>query len=350
MDRLIPEAAFEAMPQVMLLLIAAGALYFLMRGADWLVEGAAGLARRLGMSKVIVGATVVSLGTTSPEAAVSVMAAWEGRPGLALGNAVGSIIVDTGLIFGLGCAMVVLPADRFVLMRQGWVKIGACVLLAGLCYGLFAIHGADAAVGRSAGALLVLLLFVYLAVSVRWSRRHPHGEPFVGAALEDGVPESLAGMVGSVLFGLLLVVVASRFVIGSVVVLAARWDVPQVVISATLVAFGTSLPELVVGMTAIARGHRELLVGNVIGADILNVLFVVGAAALARPLAIIDPAAEVPLIFLVLHLPTMLVMIGLFLAYIARASRRGHFERWQGYPLLVLYVLYLALQLVAEAG
>ena len=99
------------------------------------IFGASGLAYRFGISKVIVGATVVSLGTTSPECAVSVMAAWSGEPGLALGNAIGSIIADTGLIFGLGCMIAVLPADRFVLSRQGWVQFGSAALLALLCYG-----------------------------------------------------------------------------------------------------------------------------------------------------------------------------------------------------------------------
>ena len=100
MEQLIPHSAFAAMPWPMLLLLVVGSIYYLMLGADWLVEGAAGLAGQLGMPKVIIGATIVSLGTTSPEAAVSVMAAWEGKAGLALGNAVGSIIADTGLIFG----------------------------------------------------------------------------------------------------------------------------------------------------------------------------------------------------------------------------------------------------------
>ena len=339
------------MPQFMLLLIAAGAIYYLMKGADWLVDGAAGLAGRVGMPKVIVGATIVSLGTTSPEAAVSVMAAWEGNAGLALGNAVGSIIADTGLIFGLGCCLVVLPADRFVLTRQGWVKVGSCVLLAGLCYLAFAMDGDEATLGRWVGILLVVLLFAYLAVSVRWGRQHPHGEPFVESDVTiEGhtAPEATWALLSLLVLGLVLVVFSSQFVIGSVTQLAVIWDVPDVVIASTLVAFGTSLPEFVVGMTSIAKGHRELLVGNVIGADILNVLFVVGASALARPLPIVDMTANVPRIFLYLHLPTMLIMIGLFLWYILGAAKRGHFHRWQGYPLLVLYVAFVAIQYVIE--
>ena len=129
--------------QLVLILIAIVAMVIVIYGADWLVEGAAGVAARLGMPKVIIGATIVSLGTTTPEAAVSVLAAFSGNPGLALGNGVGSIIADTGLIFGMGCIFVALPADKFVLKRQGWVQFGSALILAMLCWVLYAIYGSD---------------------------------------------------------------------------------------------------------------------------------------------------------------------------------------------------------------
>ena len=363
MEHLIPQQAFDNAhtTQFMLLLIMAASVWILIRGADLLVEGAAGIAYRFGLSKIIIGATIVSLGTTSPEAAVSVMAAWEGKSGLALGNAVGSVIADTGLIFGLGCALTVLPADAFVLNRQGWLKIGTGFLLAAICYVLWLMHGPAAQLGRPVGILLLLLLVGYLYVSVRWSRIHPHGEPFVTAVTEDARIEDEVTTVVSdeelrrrrlpqlllmLIAGLVLVVFSSRFLIGSVTVLADRWGLSQIVIAATLVALGTSLPELVVGMTAVFKGHKELLVGNVIGADILNVLFVIGASAAATPLPLFDPTARLPHIFLVLHLPAMLIMLVLFLAYIRAANRTGSFKRWYGLPLLGLYVLYVVVLLI----
>ena len=167
MEHLIPEAWFAGLPQWALLALTALSIGVLGKGADWLVDSASGLAYRLGISKVIVGATIVSLGTTSPECAVSVMAAWSGEPGLALGNAIGSIIADTGLIFGLGCLITVLPADRFVLSRQGWVQFGSGVLLAAVCYGAFVISGDGATLGRPVGLLMLALLVLYLYVSIR---------------------------------------------------------------------------------------------------------------------------------------------------------------------------------------
>ena len=361
MEHLIPDAPFVAMPAIMLVMILAAGIYFLIKGADWLVEGASGIALRMGISKIVIGATVVSLGTTSPEAAVSVMAAFSGNAGLALGNAVGSIIADTGLIFGIGCLMATLPADRFVLSRQGWVQRGSGVLLAAMCYGVWLIAGDDAALGRPVGFVLLALLAAYMYFSVRWSREHPEGEPFqtpddmAGTAPMTGSIDvhalrSLPMLIGLGLVGLVLVLLSSRFVIGSVTVLADRAGVPQVVVASTIVALGTSLPELVVGITAVLKGHRELLVGNVIGADVLNVLFVVGASAAAANLPIIDHKATNPHIFLMLQLPTMLVILVLFRVFIFQTRRTGEFRRWMGVPLLAIYALFLLLNVLMSGS
>ncbi len=363
MEHLIPQYWFDGLSQPMLLVIGAFATAMLIKGADWIVESASAIALRAGLPKIVVGATIVSLGTTSPECAVSVMAAWAGEPGLALGNAVGSIVADTGLIFGLGCLLVALPADRFVLNRQGWIQFAAGLLLACLCYGAYARQGDHAVLGRPIGVLMLVLLAGYLYVSVKWSRTHPHGEPFqtpdtiaempvVKAAI---VPEtthqearrSAIYLIGVMLAGLVFVVFSSRVLVCCVTTLAQRWGVPQVVIAATLVALGTSLPELVVGLTSILKGHKEILVGNIIGADILNVLFVVGASACAAELPIVEDGQR---IFLYLHLPAVLLVLALFRLFTFSAIKRGHFSRWNGVPLLVLYVGYVVLQFVATRG
>ncbi len=348
MEHLIPQAWFAGLPQWGLLVITGIGVGVLVRGADWLVDGASGIAYRFGFSKVIVGATVVSLGTTSPECAVSVMAAWSGEPGLALGNAIGSIIADTGLIFGLGCLIAVLPADRFVLVRQGWVQFGSGVLLALLAYGVWAIYGPSAVLGRWIGYLLLALLVGYMYLSIRWSRQHP-GPGSTTAATSGGMggrkPLAAARLAGLLVVGLVLVILASRVVIVSVIELAEHhWHVPKIVIAATLVALGTSLPEMVVGLTSILKGHHELLVGNIIGADVLNVLFVVGASAAAAPLPILDAGASIPAILLWVHIPTMLVVLVYVRIIIVAATRTGHFQRWQGLPLVILYVAYVVLQ------
>ncbi len=419
MERLIPPEWFVGLHWSLLLLIAAAATYGLMTSADWLVHGASRLARRVGIPKVVIGATIVSLGTTSPECAVSVVAAWQGHPGLALGNAVGSIIADSGLIFGLGCLLATLPVDRFLLSRQGWTQFGAASLLAALCYGSYAVSGDAAVLGRDVGFLFLGLLAAYLVVSVHWSRQRlqqeasarrtePVGtsdekallvqsndeadgtvraeaakdgrstsssaatdassvfraEPAHGTIPQVALPgpqdlqlemagerdelparaESVWWLLGLVFVGVFVVVLTSHVLIQSVSELARQFGVPQVVIAATMVALGTSMPELVVGLTAVVKGHPELLVGNVIGADILNVLFVIGASAAAAPLPILDPTAELPNVFLLVHLPAMLLVLVLFRLFIWKACRQGHFSRWMGAPLVVLYCVYVVIQ------
>jgi cation:H+ antiporter len=349
-EYLIPDSLAQGQSQWILLLMSAVAVAAISKGADWLVEGASGVAYRFGISKVIVGATIVSLGTTSPECAVSVMAAWSGEPGLALGNAIGSIIADSGLIFGLGCVLTVLPADRFVLSRQGWVQFGSGLALAVICYGSWFVLGDAAYIGRWVGLLLLVALVAYLYMSILWSRQHRHGEPFQMDKAPDAERKAhvaIPVLIGYGVAGLVLVLGSSRLMIVSVTELAeVHWHVPKVVIAATLIALGTSLPELVIGLTAIFKGHKEILVGNIIGADILNVLFVVGAAAVAAPLPIIEQGTKIPQIALYVHLPTMLAVLVLFRLFISRSAARGHFRRWYGIPLLLLYVAYTVTQYV----
>lgn len=328
-----------------LLVLVLISLAVLVNGADRLVEDAAALAERVGLPPVVVGATIVSLGTTSPECAVSVLASWSGRPGLALGNAVGSIIADTGLIFGLCCMLARLPADRFLLAREGRVQFGSALLLAVMCYAGYVRSGADAMIPRSAGVMLLVLLLGYMFMSVRWAR--DHAQAVVNQQFEDSEekPRALSAVVLGLIFGVIAVGAGSHLLVESVSLVALRWGVPNVVIAATLVAFGTSLPELMVGLTAVRRGELDILVGNVIGADILNVLFVIGASAIAAPLPIIDPSSQIPAIFLMLHLPVMLAILIVFRLFIARATRTGFFDRVMGIPLVATYVMYVVLQL-----
>jgi len=276
-----------------------------------------------------------------------VMAAWSGEPGLALGNAIGSIIADTGLIFGIGCLIAVLPADRYVLSRQGWIQFGSALLLAAICYGVWAVMGDAAILGRWVGVLFLGLLVAYLYVSVRWSRGHSQNLATQdgSAAPEQAGKEWRPSMIGFGLLGLLSILLSSRVLVLSVTELAeVHWHVPRVVIAATLVALGTSLPELVVGITSVLKGHGEILVGNVVGADILNVLFVVGASAVAAPLPIVEHGTRIPELVLYVHLPTMLLVLALFRVFIFKAGAAGKFQRWFGLPLIVLYVGYTVLQ------
>lgn len=320
----------------LLILLLAGAVALLVKGADWLVEGAVGLSERLGVPKVIVGATVVSIGTTAPEAAVSVMAAFRGMPGLALGNSVGSIICDTGMIFGIACMVTHLPLDRYILDRHGWLQFGAGCLLVLAALPMLHLETWTSTIPRSAGFVFITLLVGYMIVSVVWARRR---QKLVLEALEDieedteesVLGRSMQGNVAMLLIGLLMVLAGSEIALPTVRELCLRWNVPESVVSATLVAFGTSLPELMTAISSIRKGHKELLIGNIIGADILNVLFVTGAAACTAPL-LVEP------LFFRLHFPVMLAILLLFRITVHYSKRQ--FARWPGAIFLGLHVFY----------
>jgi len=308
----------------------------LARGADRLVDSAVAMSRRFGVPRVVVGATIVSLGTTMPEAVVSVFAAIQGRSEMALGNAVGSIICNTGLILGIGCLIAPLPIDLRVVNRQGWVKIGTGLLLVLVCLpwadpsAAFVTGGT---VPQAVGWVFLALLLVYLVWSVRLARAG------VGTDTDDaeGALSDTMSMVLGLFAGLVMVIVSSTLLISAAAELAERINIPPSIIAATLVAFGTSLPELTVVVTATWKGHGELAVGNVIGADVLNVLFVVGGAA-----AVTATGLDADPVFFVMYFPAMLLLLLVFRIGVWTA-KNGTLGRPVGMVLLATYVVLTGL-------
>jgi cation:H+ antiporter len=325
------------LPVAALLALTVVCIAVLSKGANWLVDGVVHLARRTGMPRIVIGATIVSLGTTSPEAFVSVMAAWMGNPGLALGNGVGSIICDTGMIFGLTCILTTVPMDRYILNRTGWVQFGAALLLVLVSVGMWVLNPEAPVLHRWVGVFFLVLLFAYLYAAYIWSggkaTETTHAEAPDNGEIAD-IPKSLLLLLG----GLVCVILGARVLIPVAAEMALRIGVPDDVIAATMVAFGTSLPELITAIASIRRGHPEITVGNIVGADVLNCLFVIGAAAAAKPL-------EIPPNFFRFHFPAMLIILISFRVFISM-NRSGTFSRWQGVWLFSLYLAYLLLQYV----
>ena len=167
-ERLLAELIATA-PSFVLLIIMAICIFVLWRCADTMIEGAVNLALRTGLPKIVIGATIISLGTTFPEMFVSVVAAWMGNPGLALGNGVGSIICDTGMIFGLVCILARVPVNRYVLNRTGWVQVGSATLLVVISLLAPAGPGGQPVLSRWIGLLLLCLLVLYMFMTYRWS-------------------------------------------------------------------------------------------------------------------------------------------------------------------------------------
>jgi cation:H+ antiporter len=331
LEKLLVNVAEQA-PTWLLFLVIALCLAALSKSADKMIDGAVSMARRTRLPKIVIGATIISLGTTVPEATVSVLAAWKGHPGLSLGNGVGSIICDTALIFGLLCAWAKVPVRRFILNRTGWVQVAVATLLVVFSFVALGVSPGNPVLGRSVGGLLVGLLFFYMYLSYRWARQSGQTDSGIAEGEDMGFGRSLALM----LAGLVGVIIASRALIPCVVVGACRVGLPQDVIAATLVAFGTSVPELMTGISSVKKGHPQIMVGNVVGADVLNCLFVIGASVLTQPLAI-------PKNFYYFHFPAMLLILYSFRLFIF-LNKDGWFKRWQGLWLLTLYLAYLGSQ------
>lgn len=327
---------------IILLLVAIGiSILMLSKGADWMIDGVVHLARRTGLPRIVIGATIISLGTTMPEAFVSVMAAWMGNPGLALGNGVGSIIADTGLIFGLTCILTRVPVNRFILNRTGWVQVGAATLLVLISLLALARMQEEPVLHRWVGVLFLLLLGGYMYITYVWAKQGAD-MAMEGEEADDSELMGLGKCWLILLVGLFLVVAGARLLVPCAAEIARRVGVPDDVIAATMVAFGTSVPELMTAIAAVRKGHPEIMVGNVVGADVLNCLFVIGAAAVAKPLA-------VPPNFYTFHFPAMILILYPFRGFIFM-NKDGWFRKWQGGWLLGIYLIYLFLQYALNIG
>ncbi len=326
---------FEAFPLLALIGIIALFLLILGKGADLLIDQAVILSGYLKIPKAIMGATIISLGTTLPELSVSTMAAIGGNPGLALGNAVGSIITNAALIIGLAALITPIHINPKNISVQSFVELGAGGLLILLSMPFLA-RDSVGKVSQIAGFLFVIILVFYLYWSYKESKRYALLE-------EDDTNEIISkGKVIKKLFlifiGMALVILSSKVLIPAVEVSAIRVGIPQAVIAATLVAFGTSLPELTTSIKAVLKGYGELAVGNIIGANILNVLFVIGVSAAVTPRGLL-----VPDLFYKVHFPTMALILILFKIF--TSNKATIINRKQGSALLLIYLVYLVANL-----
>ncbi len=310
------------------LLLAAG-LLLLYVGAEALVRGASRLARTLGVSALVVGLTVVAFGTSTPEMVVSALSAWQGRPDVALGNVVGSNIVNIGLILGLSAAITPLRVELRLVGREIPLMI---VVSAGLLALLW-----DGTLARlEAGSLLVAFVG-YLAFVLRTARGAPPEaettfEAFEAAPLPLEPPAALRlpGLL-LILGGLAALVVGAHLLVESSVWFARRLGVPELVIGLTVVAAGTSLPELATSAVAAIQRKPDIAIGNVVGSNIFNILAILGVAGLVRPL-------EAAPALLRLDGP---VMLGAALLLLPLAWTRFRLQRWEGALLMAGYGAYL---------
>jgi len=258
------------------------AVLLLWKGADWVVDSATAIAKRMGVSELVVGLTVVALGTSAPEIVVSLIAASQGKTDLSVANVVGSNICNTGLILGLCAALYCIPTTRSSVLRDVPILlVASCLLL------LFLMDGA---LSRSEGLCLLATLFGYTAFLIHRARSGQGADEDCSAAWhasEEDAEEACRPnwQHGLLMFlGLIAVVGGAQVLVASATTVAERLGFSDWAIGVTVVAGGTSLPELATALVASRRDHSGLVIGNLIGSDLFNVLGVLGIASVSTPL------------------------------------------------------------------
>ena len=328
------------------ILFLAGFL-LLIKGGDWFVDGSVGIARRFHLPELLIGATIVSIGTTLPEVMVSSQAALEGNAGISYGNAIGSIICNTSLIAAI--TVTVSPAK---VEPRSFSLPTAFFFAAALSYSAAAwIYGGFE---RWMGILYLALFVIYLIVSTTQMEKHPevaeeNGEEAAEAAAEAAVGEKQRTLAQDLLLlvvGAAAIAVGARFLVDNGTRIAAALGVPDSVIGLTMVALGTSLPELITAITSLVKGHSALSLGNVIGANLFNIILVSGMAITISPFAI--PAEKTVLgginSSLVIDLPVMLAVMSILCL---PTLKKGELKRWQGVLLLGIYTAFTVYQFVS---
>ena len=308
-------------------------LVFLIKGGDWFVDGAAGIARRFRLPELLIGATVVSIGTTLPEVMVSTTSALSGHGEIAYGNAIGSVICNTALIAAITAAVRPGKVDPKSLRLPVAFFFTAAAIYAGIAYtaGKFT---------RISGFILLGLFAVYMLATVWQMKKSPapnlHGEE------TEEKETSMLLLIVMLIAGAALIAVGADLLVDNGTLIAQALGVPESVIALTFVALGTSLPELVTAITSLAKGHGALSLGNVIGANVFNLVLVSGASIALSPFSIPKSAVIAGHnASLVLEIPVMLLVMALLTL---PALTKGKLFRSQGVALLAIYAAFCVVQ------
>ena len=311
----------------------------LVKGADLFVDGASGIAKKFGISELIIGLTIVAMGTSAPEAAVSIAAAAKGSAGISIGNVIGSNIMNIFIILGVVAAIVPLKIERSTVRYEMPFTI--------LVTAVFVLMGRDGLITRLDGAILWAGLLLYIAYLLRQAKQKPAEAPTqaetgaASAATAEPAAEvpaeapSIWKLIALTIAGLAVILVSSDYAVDAAVALAKIFNISDRVIGLTIVALGTSLPELVTSVTAALRGNADLAVGNVVGSCIFNLLFVLGTSALILP---------------ILCAPNFLsdayVAVGATVLLLIFGYTQMKIARWEGALLVACYAAYAYIALV----
>lgn len=298
----------------------------IIKGSDWFIDTTIWVAKVLKVPNIIIGATLVSICTTLPEAMVSGSSAIRGNTEIAFGNAVGSIAVNTGFILALTIILVQPEITNKKKLRQtGLFLLGLIASLAGVAYFFGEIS-------RTVGIIYLIIMVLYLYLNVRDAQASA-----VEIAHDEAISHSPKVVIRySVLFivGLVMTIVGANLLVIHGEILARMFGVPDVIIGLTLTALGTSLPELVTAITAIIKKAHDISLGNVLGANILNIIMVLGLSSTITPI-------DTPTSYFALHIPFIFLIVGLVVFF--SMINNKELKRWNGVVILITYISYLFL-------
>lgn len=311
----------------------------LIKGGDWFVDAATGIAKRFHLPELLIGATVVAIGTTLPEVMTSAMGAMSGAGSIAYGNAMGSIICNTALIAAITIAIKPGKANKKTLIFPVVFFFSVAAFYA---FNAYVFKGFD----RWAGYVLVAAFVVYMVINVINMKKNPE-EVEIEETEEVESDEKKGNMLKDLLFlviGAAVIAVGAYLLVESATDIAHQLGVPESVIGLTVVAIGTSLPELVTAITSLAKGHGSLSLGNIIGANIFNIVLVSGVSIVINPFSIpltsqlfgqnASLVFDLPVVFLAMGIMTIPTIL------------QGKLKRWEGISLLAIYVAFMAVQFI----
>lgn len=317
---------------LMAVILFAVGLVCLIKGGDWFVDGASALARRFHLPELLIGATVVSIGTTLPEVMVSTMSAVSGHGEIAYGNAIGSVICNAALIAAITIAVRPGTVDPKTLRMPVGFFFGAAALYCVAAYGFGRFT-------RPMGLVMLALFVAYMVANV-WQMKN--------APAPDAEPEheeeqmNPGGIAVRLVAGAALIALGANLLVDNGTLIAQALGVPESVIALTFVALGTSLPELVTAITSLIKGHSDLSLGNIVGANVFNLVLVSGVSVTLAPFDVPQSATLFGInSSLVLELPVMLLVM---LVLTVPALTRGRLSRVQGVALLGIYAAFCAVQ------
>jgi len=303
-------------------------MVLLLKGADWLVDGSSALAKRLKISDIVIGLTVVAFGTSAPEFVVNLVSSWQGHTQLAIGNILGSNIANMLLILGVAGIIYPLTVKRQTIWKEIPFSLLAALVVWILANDVLLDHAGLSALSRIDGLILLcfFVIFLYYVVNVALSSKFEKADDIKSISLGKSFGLTLIGLVGLTLGG--------KLVVDQAVSMATALGISQSIIALTIVALGTSLPELLTSAIAAYKHKSDIAIGNVVGSNIFNIFWVLGVSAVIRPLPF-DPASNID----------VLVGVGaraLLFAFMF-IGKRHVLQRWQAGLFIALYVGYLAI-------